>query len=262
MKLGHVEHVMGTVVSFDVRLGDSPDADADSPDVDGLRSAIAAAVTWLHRVDAVFSTYRDDSQISRLGRGELRLDDCDPDVAFVLDLCAHVGRLSHGYFSSTYAGRLDPTGLVKGWSIERAADLLREAGSRNHSVNGGGDVQACGEPEPGRPWQVGVTHPFDRTGFASVVRIRDAAVATSGTAERGLHVLDPFTGRPATQLVSMTVVGPDLTRTDAYATAALAMGGAARDWLESLDGFEGFAVAADGGGWWTTGYPKLGSVPR
>jgi FAD:protein FMN transferase len=253
-RLVHVEHVMGTVVSFDIRLDDESRRAA-------MSAAVAEAVTWLHRVDAVFSTYRADSQISRLSRGEIALDECDADVADVLALCAQVGAASRGYFSSTYAGHLDPTGVVKGWSVQRASELLSAAGSRSHSVNGGGDLQLVGEPEPGRCWQVGIAHPLHRNMFASVVGVRDGAVATSGTAERGAHVLDPFTGRPAVQLASVTVVAAELTPADAYATAAFAMGHAGRDWLESLDGFEGFAVAADGSGWWTSGYPKVGSLP-
>jgi FAD:protein FMN transferase len=250
----HVEHVMGTVVSFDVRITDERDRSA-------AQAAIALAVAWLHRVDEVFSTYRADSQISRLGRGEIRLADCDDDVAEVLDLCAEIGRESRGYFSSTYGGRLDPTGLVKGWAVQRGSELLTAEGLWRHCVNGGGDVQVAGEPEPGTAWRVGIAHPLHRNAYASVVAIRDGAVATSGTAERGAHVVDPFTGQPAVALASVTVVGTDLIRTDAYATSALAMGPAARSWLESLPGYEAFVVGADGNGWWTSGYPRFGSVP-
>jgi FAD:protein FMN transferase len=130
-----------------------------------------------------------------------------------------------------------------------------------HCINGGGDVRAAGEPEPGRAWNVGIAHPLHPGQLASVVGIRDGAVATSGTAERGAHVLDPFTGKPASALASVTVVGADLIRADAYATAALAMGHAAREWLESLDGYEAFVIAADSSGWATPGYREVGSVP-
>ena len=136
--LRHAEPVMGTVVSFDVR-------DAGPGTADGLRRA----VDWLHRVDAVFSTYRADSQISRLGRGELALADCDPDVAEVLALGAAAERDSGGWFSVRPAGAdgpLDPSGVVKGWAVERASAILRAAGSVRHSVNGGGDVQTAGSP--------------------------------------------------------------------------------------------------------------------
>ena len=250
----HVEHVMGTVVSFDVRFADESKRVL-------MREAVADAVTWLHRVDDVFSTYRPQSQVSRLGRGELRLADCDDDVAEVLELCAQVGRESGGYFSSTYGGRLDPTGLVKGWAVQRASEHLSSAGSAHHLVNGGGDIQAIGGSAPGIPWQIGIAHPLQRGALASVVRLTDGAVATSGTAERGSHVLDPFTGQPAVALASVTVVGADLIRSDAYATAAIAMGDRAHRWLEGCVGYEAFAVTADGVGWWTPGYPGAGSVP-
>jgi thiamine biosynthesis lipoprotein len=252
--LVHVEHVMGTVVSFDLRFTD----DAARP---AMQAAVDSAVVWLHQVDDVFSTYRDESQISRLGRGELRLADCNDNVAEVLDLCAAVGRETDGYFSCTFGGRLDPTGLVKGWAVQRASELLVVAGSGHHCVNGGGDIQAVGGRARGVPWQVGISHPLQPGGFASVVTVTDGAVATSGTAERGAHVVDPHTGHPAETLASVTVIGADLIRADAYATAALAMGDGARSWLESQPGYEGFAVAADGSGWWTSGYPLVGSVP-
>jgi thiamine biosynthesis lipoprotein len=252
--LVHVEHVMGTVVSFDVRLDDERQR---AP----MHAAVDRAVEWLHRVDAVFSTYRADSQISLLGAGALRLNDCDDDVAEVLDLCAEIGRETDGYFSSMYAGRLDPTGVVKGWAIQRASELLAAAGSTRHCVNGGGDLQAVGAATPGVGWQIGIAHPLHRDSYASVVTIRDGAVATSGTAERGAHVIDPFTAKPVTSLASVTVVGADLIRTDAYATAALAMGDGAKNWLERRPGYEAFAVAADGTGWWTSGYPKVGTTP-
>jgi thiamine biosynthesis lipoprotein len=252
--LVHVEHVMGTVVSFDVRFA------AESQRVP-MRAAVTRAVNWLHWVDDVFSTYRHDSELSRLGRGELRLAECHGDLAAVLELCAQVGRESAGYFSSTYGGKLDPTGLVKGWAIQRASERLSSAGSAHHLVNGGGDIQAVGGCAPGIPWQVGIAHPLERGAFASVVRLTDGAVATSGLAERGAHVLDPFTGQPAVLLASVTVVGRDLIRTDAYATAAIAMGARAPRWLEGRAGYEAFAVAADGLGWWTPGYARVGSVP-
>jgi thiamine biosynthesis lipoprotein len=248
-RIGHAEPVMGTVVSFDIS--------ADDVDEPSVRAAIKVAVEWLHRVDAVFSTYRADSDISRLNSGALSLAECDPLVGQVFKLCSDVARETRGYFSSTFAGRLDPTGLVKGWSVDRASELLCHAGFANHCVNGGGDVFARGFPEPGRAWSVAVTHPLARDGFAAVVEVRDGAVATSGTTERGLHIVNPFTGRPATQLASVTVVGPDLTRADAYATAALAMGDSAREWLVEIAGYEALAIAPDGTGWATPGFARV-----
>lgn len=230
----HVEHGMGTVFSIDIR------------DPGRWGDAIGDVVGWLHRVDAMFSTYRADSEISRLRRGELAVRDADPLVTEVLDLCARMGSETDGYFSALWRGEIDPTGLVKGWAIERASLLLRAHGSDNHAVNGGGDMQIAGEASPGRPWRVGVSDPLDRTRVLTVVTGRDFAVATSGIAERGPHIVNPFTGTPATDLASVTVVGPELTRVDSYATAAFAMGANAQRWVEALPGHDALIVSSAG----------------
>lgn len=230
---------MGTVFSFDVRGGE-PTA---------LRTALDEAVAGLHRADEVFSTYRQDSQVSRLARGELTVDACVPEVAEVLELAAEAERVSEGWFSTTYQGRLDPTGIVKGWAVERAARRIAAAGASGVSVNGGGDVQLLGSPGVRRPWRVGVSDPLRPGGLAAVVSAAGAtelAVATSGSAERGAHVVDPRTGHSAvTDLVAVTVVAPRLTWADCWATAAFAMG--SREglrWLESLDGVEALLITA------------------
>ncbi|MFJ5556607.1 FAD:protein FMN transferase [Streptomyces sp. NPDC093250] len=230
---------MGTVFSLDVRGGEPV----------AVRTALEEAVAGLHRVDEVFSTYRDDSQVSRLARGELDVGECDPEVAEVLELAAEAERVSDGWFSARYRGRLDPTGIVKGWATERAARRLAAAGAAGVSVNGGGDVQLLGAPGAGRPWRVGVSDPLRPGGLAAVVSAAGAgelAVATSGTAERGDHIVDPRTGRSAvTDLVAVTVVAPRLTWADCWATAAFAMG--SREglrWLESLPGVEGLLITA------------------
>ncbi|WP_206327301.1 FAD:protein FMN transferase [Streptomyces sp. S3(2020)] len=219
---------MGTVFSFDVRGGDQA----------AVEAALAKAVAGLHRADAVFSTYRDDSQISRLVRGELTVDDCDPEVAEVLDLGAKAEEASDGWFSLRYEGHLDPTGIVKGWAVERAARSLSAAGATGVSLNGGGDVQLLGTPRPLRPG-----------GLAAVVSAAgtsELAVATSGTAERGAHIVDPRTGRSAvTDLVAVTVVAPSVTWADCWATAAFAMG--SREglrWLEALPDVEALLITA------------------
>ena len=235
---------MGTVFTIDIR------------DAGDWAEEIAAVVRWLHHVDATFSTYRDDSDISRIRRGQLRVDDAEPHVTEVLQMCADAQRSTGGYFTAQPFGMLDPTGLVKGWSIERASLLLRRMGSDNHAVNGGGDMQLAGEAEPGRPWTVGIADPVDGSRVLATVCAGDVAVATSGTTERGAHIVDPFTGRPATGLLSATVVGASLSLADSYATAACAMGAAsAVVWLESVDGYDGLFVSADGVRTATSGWP-------
>ncbi|EFF90099.1 thiamine biosynthesis lipoprotein [Streptomyces sp. e14] len=180
---------------------------------------------------------------------KLTVAQCDPQVAEVLALGAEAERMSDGWFSLRYQGRLDPTGVVKGWAAERAARLVAAAGASGVSVNGGGDVQVLGSPGADRPWRVGVSDPLRPGGLAAVVSAAGApelAVATSGTAERGDHIVDPRTGRAAvTDLVSVTVVAPRLVWADCWATAAFAMG--AREglaWLESLPGVEALLITA------------------
>jgi FAD:protein FMN transferase len=241
-RLRHAEQVMGTVVSFDIPAHAAP--------------AMAAAIRWLHWVDATFSPYRDDSDVSRYGRGEASLAECVPELAHVLEQATAIGDLSDGYFTTTPGGRFDPSGFVKGWAVEHAAAMLTAAGSPGHCVNGGGDVRCAGSKEPGQPWRIGIAHPLRPGALAVVVAGHDFAVATSGVAERGQHIINPHTGEPATGHASVTIAGPSLALADAYATAAFAMGGSARDWAESLDGYEAFAIAPDGGTWQTSGFGR------
>jgi thiamine biosynthesis lipoprotein len=189
-----------------------------------------------------------DSDISRLDRGELAPDQCDPLVAEVLAHCRAVASETDGYFTDHPGGRLDPSGWVKGWAVERASALLSAAGFTDHTVTGGGDVQARGQAAPGQAWRIGVADPLRPDHLVAVLSAGgDFAVATSGTAERGAHILDPHTGRPAEGLLSLTVVGPTLARTDAYATAAFAMGPRrALRWLTARPDHEALAVLPDG----------------
>jgi thiamine biosynthesis lipoprotein len=211
-------------------------------------------------VDETFSTFKPASDVSRLARGEVALDGCADEVAEVLAACDVLAAQSGGYFTAYPGGALDPSGYVKGWSVERAARIIAADGSAAHTVNGGGDIQCVGgRPDgtpAGAPWRVGVSSPFRAGALALVVAGRDIAVATSGTFERGAHIMDPVAGRPAAGLASVTIAGPSLTLADAYATAAFAMGPAgAREWAEdAIDGYEAFAIAPDGTTWQTSGF--------
>jgi thiamine biosynthesis lipoprotein len=245
----HVEHCMGTVFSIDIR------------DPGDWAGALRDVIAWLHDVDAVFSTYKDGSDVSRIRRGELTAGEADPRVAEVLALCERAEKDTNGFFTAGWrgaadpAGAADPTGIVKGWAIERASGMLRGHGSRNHCVNGGGDIQIAGAPSPGAKWRVGISDPRDPTRLVAVVAGRDIAVATSGTAERGAHIIDPHTGGSPDSLASATITGPSLTLADAYATAAFAMGPAALDWAARKDGYEALLVAPDGTITRTAGFP-------
>lgn len=230
----HVEHVMGTVVSLDVRGERDP------------RAAVARAIAWLHEVDATFSTYREDSAIRRLDRAELTLAEVGDDVLEVLERCLGLRRETHGFFDVRARGVLDPSALVKGWSVERAAALLLQDGFTDFCLNAGGDVLTRGEPAPGERWRVGIQHPRDPGAVAAVVSAGDLGVATSGLYERGAHLVDPRTGRAPEGVLSVTVTGPDLGTADAYATAAFAMGTDGPAWTLGLEGgYEAMTVLAD-----------------
>lgn len=223
----HVEHVMGTVFSFDIR----------DPDTPARRAALREAVAMLHRVDELFSTYKPDSVISRLARHDVTRGDIPTVVHEVLELCAEAHLRTRGCFSYRPGGTLDPSGLVKGWATELASALLYASGAVNTSVNGGGDVQVRGEAAPGRAWRIGIADPRDPARILTTVTGRDIAVATSGTAERGSHIIDPRTGTPVPGLVSATVTGPHLMWADVYATAAVVLGDEAEEWLTGIDGY-------------------------
>jgi FAD:protein FMN transferase len=232
-----VQHLMGTVISIDVR------------DMDVSAAAIDAAFAWLHEVDDRFSTYKPESEVSRLGRGELTLEDCHPHVAEVLAICEELRIKSGGAFNAWRAradGRLDPSGVVKGWAVDRAAAILEQAGATNFCINAGGDVLARGIPAAGRKWRVGIRHPEDPQSVATVLEVSNLAVATSGRYERGDHIIDGRSGEPARGLLSLTVVGPRMTEADAYATAGFAMGKPGIAWVAIQTGYDAYGITQNG----------------
>jgi thiamine biosynthesis lipoprotein len=205
--------------------------------VHGADGDAAAVFEWLRWVDATFSTYRADSEVCRLDRGELAPPDAHPLVREVLERCEALRERTGGYFDARAGGRLDPSGLVKGWAVDRAAALLDAAGCRRFCIDAGGDVVLRGGP-----WRVGIRHPRRRRKVAAVIAVTDAAVATSGAYERGDHIIDPVAGRPADGALSVTIVGRDLATADAYATAAFAMGRAGPRWTAGLDGHAAMTI--------------------
>ena len=217
---------MGMPVSIHVRQPVEPDL------LDG-------AFDWLRFVDATFSTYRRDSEVSRLDRGELAERDARPAVREVLARCEELRAVTGGFFDVRATGRLDPSAFVKGWAVDRAAELLERGGTRSFYVNAGGDVRLRGGE---RPWRVGIRHPRRPDRLACVLDLADGAVATSGTYERGPHVVDPRTGLPPSGVLSVTVVGPELAVADAYATAAFAMGEGGPAWTASLEGHDAMTI--------------------
>jgi len=238
-----VERVMGTVVSLDIRAGE-PDP-----------AVVEAALASLHEADARFSTYRDDSEVRRLDRGELT--SVSPDLLWVLERCAALRRETGGYFDARATGQLDPSALVKGWAAQRAADILHAGGLTDFCLSTGGDVITRGSALPERGWRVGIQHPHERGAVAARLRVHDLAIATSGTYERGSHITNPRTGTAPSGVLSVTVCGADLGTADAYSTAAFAMGVDGPAWTLGLAGYEAMTILADGTVLSTPGFPLL-----
>ncbi|MDT7549177.1 MAG: FAD:protein transferase [Actinomycetota bacterium] len=209
-------------------------------DVDG---AVKAMYDELRRVDALFSTYSEDSDVSRIRRGELTVATADPLVQEVLVLCDEAKGATDGWFDIDLPAGLDPSGLVKGWAIERAMGVLSQLQGVDVCLNVGGDVAVR---SAGEPFVIGIEDPHDRSRVLAAVPVSAGGLATSGTSARGLHILDPYSGRPADALASVSVVGPSLLWADVYATAAFARGHGALAWLATVPSYDGLVVHHDG----------------
>jgi thiamine biosynthesis lipoprotein len=208
-------------------------------------------------LDRTFSPFLIESEVSRINRAELRPEDASQLMNQAIDLCRRYERATDGYFSPWIAGRFDPSGLVKGWAIDRACSILERYGYRDFFVDAGGDVQTHGRNAEGGPWRVGVRHPVERDKVACVVLASGLAVATSGTYEKGEHILDPHTGKAADALLSFTVVGPDILQADVYATAGFAMGVSGLEFVGRTPRYEAFAIDKQMRAGYTAGFEAL-----
>lgn len=231
------------VVTIDVR-----NADEAIPDEE-VRAVVGDAVAHLHWVDRVFSVHRPDTLATALRTGRRTeadlsiMDGIERVMLGVIEQCRVARDLTGGAFDPwAVPGGFDPSGYVKGWAAQRVADRLVRRGLGNVCVNAGGDVVCRGGAAPGEPWRVGVRHPDDAGAVARTVTPGDGAVATSGAYERGAHIVDPRTGRPARGARSATVVGPDAGFAEVYATALVVAGRDGAGWFGELPGWEAFVV--------------------
>jgi len=198
---------------------------------------------YFTEIDNRFSTYKPESEISQLNAGTLPEAKLSSDMQTVLKLCEQTRKDTSGYFNIVHAGKRDPSGLVKGWAIQHAAEILRDRGCHNFTVEAGGDIQAHGVNSSGIPWRVGIRNPFKHDEIVKAIAAHNIGVATSGTAIRGQHIYDPY--QPAaklTDIASLTVIGPNIYEADRFATAAFAMGRPGIAFLEQRDGLEGYMI--------------------
>src|SRR5512133_126377 len=239
----HVEHVMGMPISLALR-GRHASSTAG-------QEAWEAVINQLREVDLIFSTYRDDSIISRLNRGKLMIEECPPELTEVLELGRQAEQVSEGAFSINLptadgGSRIDPSGVVKGWAAQRASQFLTALDETDFCLSAGGDI-LCDTALPNGPaWRIGIEDPHDPTRLIAMVPVRSGAVATSGTAHRGHHLIDPRTGQPPSGVASVTVIAESLTWADIDATAAYVQGRDAARWLQTRPINGALIVWADG----------------
>ena len=227
---------------------------ADAAAAEDLFDAVYA---YFDYVDRKFSTCKLDSVISLLNRHELALEEASEDMKTVFTLAEEMRRLTHGFFDIRRGDTLDPSGLVKGWAIFNAAELVRQRGFKNYYVEAGGDFQVVGKNDLGQNWRIGIRSPYNSQEIVKVVEISDGGIATSGTYVRGAHIYNPNHGdKPVTDILSLTVIGPDIFTADCFATAAFAMGKQGIHFIEHLEGFEGYMIDNDRQATFTSGFSR------
>ena len=224
MRSQHEIEVWGTVLFIDLTSG-----------ID-VEPAITKVKEYVQHIDEVFSTYKENSTISQLRRGEITIEECSPEVIEVWNLSAAIKDLTEGAFDPwAVAGGFDPSGLVKGWAADKCAEILLQAGAQHIQVNAAGDLTLRGGFTPDQPWSIGVVNPDNRLEILQTFEIYDGAIATSGTYERGAHISDPHTGMIAIGAKSATVIGPNGAIADALATALMVSGRDGAVWFTTAE---------------------------
>jgi len=213
---------------------------------------------YFAHIDEKFSTYKSTSEIEAINRGALALADASEEMQLVFAMCEETKKETGGYFDiKTPNGTFDPSGLVKGWAIWNAAKLLEKKGFQNFYVDAGGDIQPHGHNMDGGKWAVGIKNPFTELENVKVVYVNEEGVATSGTYIRGLHIYNPHDdNQPVSDIVSLTVIGPNIHDADRFATAAFAMGPTGIQFIEQLPGYEGYRIDKNKVATMTTGFEK------
>jgi len=216
-----------------------------------------AVFDYFGYVDRKFSTYEPDSEISMINRQELTLEQSSDDMKTIFALAEQTRRESGGYFDIVHNGLYDPSGIVKGWAIQTAAEILQRIGLGNYWVYAGGDIQVSGKNDQGEDWRVGIQNPFNPQEIIKVLSLQNCGIATSGTYARGNHIYNPKNGdRPAGEVVSLSVIGSNIYEADRFATAAFAMGSAGIQFIEKLEGLEGYSIDPHGLATYTSGFER------
>jgi len=238
-----IEQIMGMPITVIV-----PRASAGDP-------VFKAIFGRLRKIDEQFSPYKESSEVSAMNRG-LSNEKVSPVMRDIIERAEDTKAATGGFFDVWHGGHFDPSGIVKGWAIDEAARVARDDGCIDYYIEAGGDISLSGRSDDGNPWHVGIRNPFNRDEIVEVLELSDCGVATSGTAIRGQHIYNPHDDKPIHDILSLTVIGPTIYDADRFATAAFAMGQKGIDFIESLDGYEGYMIDHKGIATMTSGFDR------
>ncbi len=224
------------------------------------RNDIEKVFDYFRSIDAKYSPFKDTSEVAKLNRGEKVSDEMQEILRLAQDLHEQTG----GYFDirtpvgvKDHDGKIDPSGIVKGWAIAQAAKILKDLGYTRFYVDAGGDAEIVG-----RAWKWGIRNPFNVSEIVKVLKLSNCGIATSGTYERGQHIYDPVGGKnEITDIVSMTVIGPNVFEADKFSTPAFAMGKRGIEFIERQKGLEGYMIDRNRIATMTTGFGKYVELP-
>lgn len=212
---------------------------------------------YFEYIDQKFSTYKPESEISQINKGSLKKHQYSKDMKEILLLSNKTKQETSGYFDIFHDGKYDPSGLVKGWAIFQAFKLLKKKGFKNFYIDAGGDIQAFGKNNKGQLWKIGIRNPFNQKEIVKVILITNKGIATSGTYIRGQHIYNPHDPKEKLEdVVSMTVIGPNVYEADRFATSAFAMGRKGIEFIENMPGFEGYMIDKNATATYTSGFNK------
>jgi FAD:protein FMN transferase len=223
-----------------------------------VKTSIDKIFSYFENVENKFSVFKTTSEMTLVNNGKIKENQWSKEMKLVFVLAEKTKKETNGYFDIvTNDGKYNPSGLVKGWAVHNASKLLLAQGLKNFYVEAGGDIQAHGKNEQSRYWSVGIKNPFNQEQIVKVLYLKNQGIATSGTYMRGQHIYNPHArNRPLAEIVSISVIGPNVYEADRFATAAFAMGVNGIRFIESLKGFEGYMIDKNGIGTETSGFEK------
>lgn len=244
---------MGTVFLFQIQDA-RPDAELDR------LCDVAAEI--LRDADEVFSLYKPESEISKLVTGKMQWVQSSPVQQSIRAQAEKWREATQGYFDARDGRDYDPSGLVKGWAAQNAANYLEANGVIDFTLNAGGDVYLSSELSPSVLSRVGLSNlkPIysKDAGVNMVLELAGTdfhAVATSGIAERGEHI---WRAESVRRFQQVSVVAKDLVVADVWATAMLSGGEKAwQIFLDSVDDAVALGVFEDGAMISTAGFSAL-----